>query len=404
VAEEEKQLPLRLFEPENGRFMVVKSHKLIQAQSTLNAREQKLLAAAIAQINPKADYPGELSVSLTSNEVSRLTGIASNHVHTFLNKATDAIMNAKFVFQEPGNSEDFEKMTIAPYTKYENKVFTITFSSHAKDELIQLSRYASYELKQIEHLTTKYSIRLFELFADAYNNKRRGRQRAIFAVEDLYFRLGIVDQHGNELAKGYVEKFSKFKSRILLPALKEINAKTDINVAEDEIGYRRIGRRIGEIEFFIRKRFGDGLTIENSTLEKALLKMDVPDKKLAQWKAVAQLAPCVESEECTVEEYLQRCISYMNDAIVSGQDVANKVGFLDYLVRNFIVDSPAWANPYSDMYKGKPIEQAFVKQYFLGQFQFIEEADTLSLNKHGIVGSKYVDQFKAFKENFKKMN
>jgi plasmid replication initiation protein len=402
MEEQEKQLPLRLFEPENGRFMVVKSHKLIQAQSTLNAREQKLLAAAIAQINPKAEYPGELSVSLTSNEVTRLTGISSNHIHTFLDKATDAIMNAKFVFQEPG-SPDFKKMTIAPVTEYENKVFTMTFSSHAKDELIQLSRYASYELKQIENLTTKYSIRLFELFADAYNDKRRGRQRAIFAVDDLYFRLGIVDQHGNELAKGYVEKFSKFKSRILLPSLAEINQKTDISVEVEANGFRRIGRRIGEIEFFIRKQFGDGLTIDDNTLEKALLRMDVPDKKIANWKVLSELAPCVESEECSVEVYLQRCIDYMNDAISSGQDVANKVGFLDYLIKNYIVDSPAWANPYSDMYKGKPVEQDFVKQYFLGQFQFIEEDDARTLAKHGIIGSSYVDLFNDFKSNRKKM-
>jgi plasmid replication initiation protein len=402
MEEQEKQLPLRLFEPENGRFMVVKSHKLIQAQSTLNAREQKLLAAAIAQINPKAEYPGELSVSLTSNEVSRLTGISSNHIHTFLAKATDAIMNAKFVFQEPG-SPDFKKMTIAPVTEYERKVFTMTFSSHAKDELIQLSRYASYELKQIENLTTKYSIRLFELFADAYNDKRRGRQRAIFAVDDLYFRLGIVDQHGNELAKGYVEKFSKFKSRILLPSLAEINKKTDISIEIEDNGFRRIGRRIGEIEFFIRKQFGDGLTIDDNTLEKALLRIDVPDKKIANWKVLSELAPCVESEECSVEVYLQRCIDYMNDAISSGQDVANKVGFLDYLIKNYIVDSPAWANPYSDMYKGKPVEQDFVKQYFLGQFQFIEEDDARTLAKHGIIGSSYVNLFNDFKSNRKKM-
>ena len=398
---EDKQQTLRLIEPENGKFVVVKSHKLIQARSALNARDQKLLAACIAQINPTADYDGDLTVKLTSNEVCRLTGILPQHVHKFLDGATDRIMNAKFTIRDIDKPEKFEKITIAPYTKYEDKEFTIRFSTEAKSELIQLSRYASYELDQIQELTTKYAIRLYELFSDAYNSRRKGRQRARFSLDDLYLSIGLIDEDGNELVKGYVTKFSKFKSRILLPAIDEINDKTDLSIPADEIGYKRKGRKIAELEFFIRKRGANAL--EDATLETALLRLDVPEPKIAQWKAQAALAPSVAEEQCSIDDYLQRSLDYMKSAIENGQTIDNQVGFLDYLIKNFIVDAPWWANPYSDAYKSKPIEREFCKQYFMGQFHYISEQDQAHLDKNGIVGSSYINKFSIFKENYETM-
>lgn len=383
------QMALKLVEPENGRFVVTKSHKLIQAQSTLNAREQKLLAALIAQINPTFDYEGDLRVSLSSAEITRLTKVKSNHIHSFLDKASESIMNAKFIYRDEKSPENFKKMTLTPYSEYENKIFTVQFSSLAKTELIHLSRYASYELKQIEDFSSKYAIRLFELLTDAHNEKRGGKQRAIFTVTDLYFRLGMIDQNGEELSKGYVKQFSKFKSRILLPALEEINEKSNIEVFIDEIKYQRIGRKIGEIVFLFRKSHSDLVCLTDPDLEKILLSIGASKTLIKSFFEKARFAPSVMDGENNEEEYIKNTVSYLNELIKGGMKIDNKAGFLSHLINNFLADAPLWANPYSEIYKGKKVEQNFVKQYFLGKHQFIDDVEQETLHVHGITGSKF---------------
>ena len=106
--------------------------------------------------------------------------------------------------------------------------FGVSISERLKPYLLQVKReFFKYRLAYVLQLRSGYAIRLYQWAKRwQYSGKRR------IAIEDLRIVMGTVEL----TAKGSVKRtllalYKDFKKRALLPAVTEINEKTDISIS-----------------------------------------------------------------------------------------------------------------------------------------------------------------------------
>lgn len=98
--------------------------------------------------------------------------------------------------------------------------------------------FTSYKLKYISNLQSVYSIRLYELLMQYQNRAKRERS---FTVEDF--------KHLLELETEY-NLFSNLKNRVIEPAVREINSKTNLLT---QVEYIKMGKKVIKLKFVFDK-------------------------------------------------------------------------------------------------------------------------------------------------------
>lgn len=135
------------------------------------------------------------------------------------------------------SKDDFNwdtSFTIISYAKRENEHLKVTLPPPILKELIENNYYTTIDLIMIKHLSSKYAICIYELLI-RYNKINI----PLFSVEELK------NFTGTEKIKGY-SNFYKFKEKVILPAINEINEKTDIVISFKEI---KTIRKVTHIQF-----------------------------------------------------------------------------------------------------------------------------------------------------------
>ena len=99
--------------------------------------------------------------------------------------------------------------------------------------------FTSYQLKQVAQLTSKYAIRLYE-FLIAWRNVGK---TPVISLSEFREKLGL---EINEY-----QKMVNFKSRVLEPAIKQINELTDIHVKYEQY---KTGRSISGLSFTFKHK------------------------------------------------------------------------------------------------------------------------------------------------------
>lgn len=148
---------------------------------------------------------------------------------------------------------------------------TITFevNENLKSHLVDLSgSFSSYNLENILSLSSKASIRLYEIL-----NQWRGVGKKTFSFMDLKKMIGVSDN----------KQYKHFKSAFLIKAQKELKEKTDISFVFEEV---KEGRRVKKLIF----------TIENN--QKGRVANDVDFENL---KIVSRSSASNESDIGNIE-------------------------------------------------------------------------------------------------------
>ena len=78
-------------------------------------------------------------------------------------------------------------------------------------------RFTSYRLEEVASLRSTYAIRLFEMLAQFSDTGV-----FVISVADFKQRLGIEDKY---------DRFSNLKARVIEPAVKDLVAKTSLDVS-----------------------------------------------------------------------------------------------------------------------------------------------------------------------------
>lgn len=223
----------------NNNLTVVKSNALVEASYRLNLDEKRLVMACIAQLDSRKAVPDEITVH--AQDYAEAYGLSLRNAYKQLYDATNTLFDRdiKFGMNEPyGDGQRIRWVSDVKFKKGSGQV-KLRFSDAVKGYLGNLkARFTSFKFEQVSSLKSVYSIRLYELFIQF----QKFEQRQV-SIEELKAMLGIEPEQ--------YRLIKELKRRVINPAIKELNDKTNLEVNYEQI---KDGRKIVALEFFFREQ------------------------------------------------------------------------------------------------------------------------------------------------------
>lgn len=206
-------------------------------RSPLSETEQMVALAIVSKISPEdRDFQ---SYRVTPAELSRLTGIAANHLSG--KRIDDICVNLMTTAFTIRNSK--EVIHVPFFTEARRVVETGTiffqFSPRLKPYLLDLKdNFTSYRINVIASISGAHSKRFYELLVQW----RSYHKPWVVKLDELKEML-FIDKKRHQ-------RFDSFK-RIIVQAQSEINRKSDIEITWKPITN---GRKVTSLEFLIRSK------------------------------------------------------------------------------------------------------------------------------------------------------
>ncbi|MBU8855722.1 replication initiation protein [Bacillus sp. FJAT-26377] len=215
-----------------NNHLVTKSNMLIEANYKLGVLEQKIILCLASHITPAdSDFK---TYTLPIQEFTDLLNLKGKPKYTALRQITKDLMKKVFEVRIKKKVIQVSWLSYVAYNETEGTI-DIRFDPFLRPYLLHLKReFTSYKLENVVKLKSSYAIRIYELLKQYERLKERS-----FYLEDLRKMLGAEDIY---------PAYGNFKQRVLVPAQKELKAKTDISFEIEEI---RTGRRVDKIKFSI---------------------------------------------------------------------------------------------------------------------------------------------------------
>lgn len=216
---------------------VTQSNKLIEASHTLTLNEKRLVLAAASMLDPRKPLPKDGYLTVRADAFAEVFGLDVNHAYEALHDASSRLFERDI--RRVVKGKVIERMRWVFHVKYKEGqgCVELGFSPTVLPHLTMLNReFTSYQLRQIGSLSSFYAVRLYELMSQFLKLGQRDctldQLRQMFDLGDKY------------------QDVKDMRRRVLDPALKEINAGTDLTVLADP---RRQGRKIVGFSFTITK-------------------------------------------------------------------------------------------------------------------------------------------------------
>jgi Initiator Replication protein len=312
-------LPTELLEFNKKNF-VTKSNRLIEANYKLGVVEQKIILYLASNIQPSdSDFQ---TYTLSIKEFINLLGLKGNHKYTDLRKITKELM--KKVFEVRVDKKVIQVSWLS-YVAYNESVGTIDirFDPFLKPYLLELKReFTSYKLENVVKLKSSYAIRIYELLKQYEKIQER-----TFLLSDLRELLGVDNLY---------PAYGNFKQRVLLPAQKELENKTDISFKLEEV---KNGRRVSKVKFIIqsvKQNKGDQLSLFEGNLEEFQLADTFMDrvKKLGLRMGVQLTDEVIHSWE----KYGRENVLLLMEKIHDRKDIDNPIGYITTVLKASIAN------------------------------------------------------------------
>ena len=282
--------------------LVVKDNALINASYNLEVTEQRLILLAI--INARETGKGitaDSKLEIHAHDYANRFDVSNSGAYKALKNAVLNLFDRQFSFKEmdrKGNIGTVKSRWVSRI-KYidDSATLEITFAPDVVPLITRLEEhFTSYQLKQVEQLTGKYAIRLYELLI-AWREVGKVPQ---IELSDFRNRLGVeIDE--------YI-RMSDFKMRVLEPSIEQINKHTDITVTYEQ---HKKGRIISGFSFKFRPK-------PQAKIEKTIApKRDpnTPDFFIKMTDAQRHLFANKMSEMPEMSKYSQGTESYQQFAI-----------------------------------------------------------------------------------------
>jgi plasmid replication initiation protein len=205
-----------------NNLIVAKSNYLIDASYKLPLQAQKLVLACIAKLDSRAESgPIPKEISITASEFSELMGVEHNSRRD-LYSAADALFKSSILLKE--EAEETELYWVQKKVKKHkgSGSVTLTWSDDIVKYLSQLrQRFTTYKLRNIAHLQSTHSIRLYELLMKFNSTGER-----VIHLGDFKSALGIQDKY---------QEFKDLNKWVIKPAIEELNQRSDLMIKLETI-------------------------------------------------------------------------------------------------------------------------------------------------------------------------
>lgn len=194
------------------RNNVVMSNVIIRSAQTLSLVEKRILMACVSKMKDR-------EVELTAGEYAETYDIELKYAYQDLKRGVMNLFN-RYLTVNFKDGKHIGKMHITwasavGYVDGEGKI-KIGFSPEIMPHLINLKgQFTQYQLQQAATLRSVHSWRLLELL-EQYRQKQ----------SEGYLNINIEDfWHAMEISDSYRKNFNLLKTRVLDPAVKELNEK-----------------------------------------------------------------------------------------------------------------------------------------------------------------------------------
>ena len=227
--------------------MVIKSNELIRnRRHNLSAVQQKIIIYLISKIlSQDTDFK---TVTIDIKTYASVVGIEINgRVYKQLKEDIKALSDKSYWLptENPGETTLFRWIDTCTISKNSGKI-EIKLSDSLKPYLLQLrGNFCRYELYNICFMNSRYSIILYEVLRSFC---WMGSWEV--SISDFKSVLGIENKYSD---------YRDLKKFVLMPAVNEINDKTDLGVKVTPI---KIGRKIEKLSFNINDKQGTQLMLE----------------------------------------------------------------------------------------------------------------------------------------------
>lgn len=209
--------------------LVVKGNALIEASYTLGLAEQRLILLAILEARETGhgiDHSSLLRVH--AHAYAEQFSIDKGNSYQVLKDASKGLFDRYVTYHDKnpknGNDRSFHCRWVDKigYEKATGTVY-MRFTADVVPLITRLEeQFTSYEITQVAELDSGYAIRLYELLI----KWRSTAKTPFFELQSFRQQLGVeLNQY---------KTMSNFKSRVLDPAIKQINEHTDITVKYEQ--------------------------------------------------------------------------------------------------------------------------------------------------------------------------
>lgn len=331
-----------------SKDLIVKDNKLIEAKYSLSTLQQKVLLQAIAKIEP-TDTKHIYKFSIMDfAEAVNLKGSKTiyNQMVTICDQLTD--LKKFYIEKEDGGIAYINWVASAEYIPKE-AVVEVEFSQKLMPYLIELKeQFTTYYLANIMTLKSTYSIRIFELLKQY---EKLGKRK--IELENLRQLVGTteIDQNGEIIKEDY-PLYGHFKSRVILPAQKELKQKTDIYFNFKEI---KQGKKVAAIEFDIfenvknKKKIQNSIDFEQISIDIMQLQEEFKKKtnvdikyetldKLVKEKGYNTVKKYIDNWEKFKHQSIKNVLGFFIVAVTQEFDIPTKQqksGYIDYKQREY---------------------------------------------------------------------
>jgi len=216
---------------------VTQSNQLIEASHTLTLNEKRLVLCAASLIDPRKPLPKDGYLTVRADTFAEVFGIDVKHAYESLDDAATKLFNRDI--RRYAKGKVVERMRWVFHVKYREGrgCVELGFSPTVLPHLTMLNKeFTSYQLKQIGSLSSFYAVRLYELMSQFLKLGER-----TCTLEQLRQMLDLGDKY---------QDVKDMRKRVLDPALKELNGRTDLAVTTEPM---RQGRKITGFSFTISK-------------------------------------------------------------------------------------------------------------------------------------------------------
>ena len=218
----------------NKNDIIVQNKPLIDSASyKLNYYSQLLFISALSRIDSRQKLTDQDYVQLDLNTLAETAGLTSTQYYTEFKSAAEKLRIAKLEINHATEVEVISFINGYTYSKGDAKL-AISFNSKLIPYISELSsNFTVYKFKQISRFKCLYSARIYQLLIQRLDlsNTRH------ITLDELrtMFKLG----------KSY-DRYSNIKTRILEPAITDINTHSDIRTKFTEV---YSGRKVIGLDF-----------------------------------------------------------------------------------------------------------------------------------------------------------
>lgn len=223
---------------------VVHANDLVKASYSLTTHEQRLILLGCSKVNSKGKPTGEIFISVKDYELA--FGVEKdNRTYSYLRDAAKALMRKpiKLFNTDTRKMRELAWLAMDEYEVGDNGAgVTIEFSHKIVPFLFELKKnFTSINFDIAAKLKTPFSFRLYQWLKEAeHKNKNKIEHNAIEVILELDWM--------KEQAQlvGTYDVWQSFNTFVIKPALKRINAVTDISVFHQPV---KAGRKVKAVRF-----------------------------------------------------------------------------------------------------------------------------------------------------------